>query len=162
MRFIISLALFLPLAGFSQNNPLGIFDNLVGKTWKAEGNWGDGRKFQQSISFEYSLDAAIVIAKTNGFVDQDQKEFGPRSHGIRQYDPESGSIKFWEFDVFGGLTEGRVVSEGRNILYHYNYGGMQLTDMWEYVDDSTYNFTVGVYADGKWKQRFLKAKFTVK
>ena len=136
-----------------------MFDNLVGKSWKASGNWGDGNKFNQEIKFDYSLDSTIVIAKSIGFINKEQTKLGLRNHGIRQYDKITKSIKFWEFDVFGELTKGSVFSEGKNIVYQYTYGTSTITDMWEYVDDSTYNLIVGTYENGEWKQVYLSTKF---
>ena len=144
---------------YGQTSKLSIFDNLVAKTWKAEGNWGDGSKFEQEIKFEYSLDSTVVITNAIGFVDKEQTKIGLRNHGIRQFDKQSENVKFWEFDVFGGLTKGIVFSEGENIIYQYEYGGTMVTDMWEYVDDSTYNFKVGSYEDGAWKQLYLDIRF---
>ncbi len=155
------VALFISIVTFGQQSKLSIFDNLVSKTWKAEGKWGDGSKFVQETTFKYSLDKKIVIAESIGFVDKAQTKLGPRNHGIRQYDATTNTIKFWEFDVFGGLTEGTVFAEGKNIVYQYKYGNSVVTDMWEYVDDSTYNFKVGSYENGKWKQVYLSTKFVV-
>jgi len=156
--FVI-LLFFVSIKVFSQDSKLSMFDNLVEKTWKAEGNWGDGSKFVQEIKFEYSLDSTLVITNAIGFVDKEQTKLGKRNHGIRQFDKESNSIKFWEFDVFGGLTEGVVFSKDKNIIYEYEYGGSNVTDMWEYVNDSTYNFKVGNYKDGVWKQLYLSTQF---
>lgn len=110
---------------------------------------------------KYALNNTIVIVNSTGFIDKKQTELGLRNHGIRQFDKASDGIKFWEFDVFGGLTEGIVLSQGKNIFYQYNYGGSLVTDMWEYVDDNTYNFKVGDYEDGVWKQIYLNTKFKV-
>ncbi|KZS38993.1 hypothetical protein AWE51_10525 [Aquimarina aggregata] len=156
--FVI-LLFFVSIKVFSQDSKLSMFDNLVEKTWKAEGNWGDGSKFVQEIKFEYSLDSTLVITNAIGFVDKEQTKLGKRNHGIRQFDKELNSIKFWEFDVFGGLTEGVVFSKDKNIIYQYEYGGSNVTDMWEYVNDSTYNFKVGNYKDGVWKQLYLSTQF---
>jgi len=30
---------------------------------------------------------------------------------------------------------------------------------WEYIDDNTYNFTIGEYDDGQWKQKYLETQF---
>lgn len=160
MKIIIQLLILLiPFLSHGQNIPLSIFEHLVGKTWKAEGNWGDGSKFSQEIDFKYSLDRSIVIAESIGFVDEAQTQLGMRNHGIRQYDPASNTIKFWEFDVFGGLTEGIVINEGKNIIYQYQYGDAKVTDKWEYVNDSTYNFKVGEYVNGQWSQIYLSTQF---
>ncbi|WP_411028817.1 hypothetical protein [Spongiimicrobium sp. 3-5] len=156
---ILLLILWIPLVTCAQNTDLSIFDNLVTKTWKAEGNWGDGSKFKQEIVFTYALDSTIILVNSKGFINKEQTKLGVRNHGVRQFDKKSDQIKFWEFDVFGGLTEGTVFSEGKNILYKYSYGDSTVTDMWEYVDDSTYNFKVGNYEDGNWKQIYLNTQF---
>ena len=158
-ELLILSALFLLTSTNAQQSPLSAFDNLAGKTWEAEGKWGDGSKFKQKISFEYSLSDRIVIATSIGFVDQEQTKLGNRNHGIRQYDQTSNTIKFWEFDVFGGLTTGSVLVEGKNILYQYDYGGTLVTDLWEYVNDNTYNFKVGIRKEGVWEQVFLATQF---
>ncbi|MDO1499909.1 hypothetical protein Q2T40_07180 [Winogradskyella maritima] len=140
-------------------NPLKAFDNLVGKTWSAEGTWGNGSKFKQDITFSYSLDSTLVVVEAMGYTDEAQTKYGNRNHGIRQFDKSSNTIKFWEFDVFGGLTEGTVICDDKNLFYRYSYGETVVTDMWEYVDESTYNFKVGIYEDDEWKQVFLKTQF---
>ncbi|MCK0191412.1 hypothetical protein [Arenibacter sp. F20364] len=155
----IPLMLLIPILTLGQHPELAIFDNLVAKIWKAEGNWGDGSKFKQEIKIEYLLDSTIVIAKSVGFIDKAQTKLGLRNHGIRQFDKVSNSIKFWEFDIFGGLTEGIVFAEGKNIIYQYSYGDSIVTDMWEYIDGSTYNFKVGNYQNGNWKQVYLNTQF---
>ncbi|MEM9547742.1 MAG: hypothetical protein AAGA77_17300 [Bacteroidota bacterium] len=159
---LLLLAILLPAFCPAQNNELSIFDDIVGKRWYADGNWGDGSKFKQEISLNYALNNTIVLAESQGYIDEARTKFGRRNHGVRQYDKESGKVKFWEFDVFGGLTEGTVHREGKNIIYQYEYGGTFITDMWEYVDDSTYNFTVGSYENGVWKQVYLKTQFKEK
>lgn len=153
------LCFFISITSCAQESPLSIFDNLIGKTWKAEGSWGDGSKFSQETEFNYSLDRTIVVVKSTGFIDKEQTELGSRNHGIRQYDKETQSIKFWEFDIFGGLTKGKVFTVGKNIFYQYTYGTSIVTDMWEYVDESTYNFKVGDYENGEWKQVYLSTQF---
>jgi len=161
MKKLIVLITFIPILGFTQEKPLSIFDNLIGKTWKAEGTWENGSSFKQEKTFEYSLDSSIVITSTIGFVNKEQTKLGNRNHGIRQYDKKYHSIKFWEFDVFGGLTTGIVFAKGKNILYQYDYGKSQVTDMWEFVNDTTYNFKVGIWKNEKWQQLFLDTKFIV-
>ncbi len=143
----------------AQKSPLTAFEPFMGKTWKAEGAWGDGSVFKQETSFRYSLDSTVVIAKSLGFTNREQTSYGLRNYGIRQYDSATSTFKFWEFDTFGGLTTGQVVISGKNILYQYQYGGTALTDMWEYVNDSTYVFKVGNYEKGQWKQIFLETQF---
>lgn len=138
---------------------MSAFTPLLNKTWKAEGNWGDGSVFKQEVIFEKGLGKNMIIAKSRGFTNQKQTEYGDRNFGIRRYDPNTGEMKFWEFDVFGGLTEGRIEVDGKDIYYHYEYGETSLTDHWAYQDENTYGFTVGVLKDGKWQQKFLSATF---
>jgi len=160
MKSIIAvLILLISINANGQASELSMFDNLVAKTWKAEGNWGDGSKFEQEIKLEYSLDSTIVITNAIGFIDEERTKLGLRNHGVRQFDKQSGNVTFWEFDVFGGLTKGIVFSEDKNLLYQYEYGETTVTDMWEYVNDSTYNFKVGRYEDGAWKQIYLDTRF---
>ncbi|RDY62066.1 hypothetical protein DX873_06430 [Flagellimonas nanhaiensis] len=101
----------------------------------------------------------LVTAKSKGFTDREQTIYGPRNHGIRKYDSRTNSIKFWEFDIFGGTTEGTVKSKGKDIIYTYSYGESVVTDYWAYVDDHTYDFTVGSYEDGEWKQTYITTQF---
>ncbi len=156
---ILLIALLVACLSFGQDAPLSMFDNLVNKTWKAEGSWGDGTKFVQEIEIKYALNKTAVIAESVGFIDKQQTKLGPRNHGIRQFDPKTKTVRFWEFDAFGGLTEGTVFAKGKNIIYQYQYGTSTVTDMWEYVDDNTYNFKVGDYQDGTWKQVYLSTQF---
>ncbi|MEO9511558.1 MAG: VOC family protein [Flavobacteriaceae bacterium] len=156
------LLLVLPLFAHvnAQQDHLALFKNLVGKKWIAEGAWGDGTKFKQEIEFEYRLNGTLVFANSKGFTNKEQTAYGPRNHGIRKFDADTNTIKFWEFDVFGGVTEGTVQSNGKNIIYTYAYGESVLTDYWEYVDDNTYNFTVGAYENGIWQQKHLSTQFS--
>ncbi len=157
---IIVLSLLFPMLNFGQNQDLALFDNLIDKTWSAEGRWeNNGPKFKQEIKFSYDLEGSIILVDSKGYINKEQTKFGNRNHGIRQYDQTSKTIKFWEFDVFGNVTKGKVYAEGKNIIYQYQYGDSVITDMWEYVDDSTYNFKVGSYHNGTWKQVYLNTVF---
>ena len=157
--FGILAVLLFTFNGYAQHDFISIFDPLVDKTWKAEGNWKDGSLFKQEIRFNYALNKKVVLTSSKGFTDKEQSSYGNRNFGIRQYDSDSNSLKFWEYDVFGGRTTGEVISQGKDILYHYDYGGTTLTDMWEFVNDSTYNFKVGNYQNGQWKQLYLETQF---
>lgn len=156
---ILLLIILFPLMSISQKFELSNFENLTGKTWKAEGKWGDGTKFIQKINFEYSLDSTLIICDTKGLINDKSSKLKPRGHGIRQYDKNSNSIKFWEFDRNGGLTRGSVSFDKKNIIYQYKYKEAILTDMWEYVNDSTYNYKVGNYMNNVWIQTYLETEF---
>ena len=153
----------LLLAGFlslnAQQKDMQAFIPLLGKTWIAEGAWGNGTTFKQEQIFRIALDSNLVITETKGFLDPEQKAFGHRAHGIRKFEPRTGKIKFWEFDIEGNTTEGKVYITDKDIWHSYDYGGTQVTDHWEYLNDHTYNYTVGVYDKGEWEQIFLKTQF---
>lgn len=153
------LLFLLPIVLQAQNNPLAMFKPLQGGIWAAEGTWGDGSTFKQEIRVTFSLKDKIVKVNSKGFTNEAQTEFGLRNHGIRQYDPATKAVRFWEFDVFGNVTQGIVKQEGKNIIYSYDYGGTQVTEMWQYKDENTYDFIVGIYKEGHWEQKFLETVF---
>ncbi len=153
------IIILIPFLSISQKSELLSFNNLVGKTWRAEGEWGDGTKFIQEIRFEYSLDSTLIITNTRGPIDKNSNNLSPRSHGIRQYDKNTNSINFWEFDRSGVVTKGTVFFDGNSIYYQYLYNETILTDMWEYVNNSTYIFKVGKYKEGIWIQTYLNTQF---
>ncbi len=159
MKKIGLLFLLVPIIIYTQKNPLEIFNPLVNHTWYAEGKWGDGSQFKQEITFEFSLNNQIINVQSLGFTNTSQTEFGLRNQGIRQYDSKSKKIKFWEFDVFGGLTEGTVEGDNNNLIYKYSYGETLMTEMWVYKTENSYDFIVGVYENGKWTQKFLETEF---
>ncbi len=161
VRFLL-FSIAVIFSGFitAQELPLKVFKEFTGKTWKAEGSWGDGSKFKQEATFEFALDSTLVIVRSKGFTDKARTNFGMRNYGIRKYDVESETIRFWEFDVFGGLTEGIVAVEGENLYYVYPYGSGIVTDAWEKEADGSYKFVVGERIDGVWKQTYLTTKFT--
>ncbi len=140
---------------YAQVDQLHIFDHR----WQAEGTWGDGSTFKQEISFEYQLDSTIIAVRSKGFTDKEQNTYGLRNFGIRRISTSSDTSSFYEFDVFGGLTEGKMIRNNRDLHYQYQYGEYSVTDYWQYENDSTYLFTVGEYQDGVWKQKYLETKF---
>lgn len=161
MRFpiIFLLSFLFSFSSVAQKEKLTAFEPLVGANWTAEGKWGDGSIFKQETAFTYGLSGNIVIARSKGFIDKEQTVFGDRNHGIRKFDEETKQLRFWEFDVFNGLTEGIIVISGKNIYYQYTYGDSLITDGWEFVDKDTYSFKVGVYDDGEWEEVYLNTTF---
>lgn len=125
----LTTLLFCTLILNAEQNPLDIFKPLQSHIWKAEGKWGIGLLFKQEIELSFSLNDKIVKVESKGFTDEKQTQFGMRSHGIRQYDEESGTIKFWKFDVFGSVTEGDVRDEGKNIFYEFGFYGTKVIDL---------------------------------
>ena len=64
MKNLVAIILFLcaSVSALGQDSELAVFNNLIDKTWKAKGNWGDGSEFEQEILFEYDLEKTIVTA----------------------------------------------------------------------------------------------------
>lgn len=160
MKKIVLIYLLTSIAIQAQEKPLDIFKPLENYVWKAEGVWSDGSQFKQEISFKFSLNSQLVNVQTLGYVNKEQTEFGLRNQGIRQYDQKLEKIRFWEFDVFGGLTKGTVEAVGDNLIYTYDYGGTTVTEMWIYKNERTYDYIVGIIEDGKWQTKFLETEFS--
>lgn len=163
-RFLLSLCyLGMTCTVWAQKGDLSEFGNLIDKTWKAEGKWGDGSLFRQEVKFDYDLGGTLVVARSKGFIGVDQTEVGDRNHGIRKVDPTTGEIEFWEFDAFGGLTQGVCEVRDGSFYYHYDYetreGTTRLTDAWIFQSDTLYVFKVGVYEHDEWKAVFLETEF---
>ena len=149
--------LFMYSITIHAQNKLAMFDNLIGKTWKAEGKWGDGSTFKQEITFTKHINGQLIHANSNGFIDAEKTKWGERNFGTRQWDEEKQIVVFTENDVFGGSTTGTVESNSNgDIIYHYTYGGTALTDYWEKLNPYEYKFTVGIYENGQFSKKFLE------
>lgn len=161
LTFVLSGLLF-HVSVAQDKNPLVFLEALMGKTWVIEAQWGDGSVFKQELKIEYGLQDKAVYSYTKGFVNTERTEFGDRSFGVRKYDLESDSVLFWEFDTFGGVTTGEIVSNGKDIWFIYAYQGMTFADIWEYLDEETYAFRVVAYDDGEIGDVYLKGAYKVK
>ncbi len=138
----------------SNANPINA---LTSSTWKCDGKWSNENPFKQEITYTWDIPGKVIHTLTYGNVSSTSYEWGVRNSGIRMV--EEG--KFWEFDVFGQVTEGELFFEGSNIYYSYAYGAgedkMILTDGWELVNTDEYVLRVGNYTEGKWQAVFLEA-----
>lgn len=152
-----------PQAGQADASPLEAFEDLVGGRWRAEGTWESGQPFIQEVEFRWDLGQTIVIAERYGPVEPGSNQLTHRNHGIRAWLPEEEKVWFWEFDVYGGLTQGEVRCDGTTIYLTYEYGGgdekMHLGNTWTRVDANTYDFSVRRFEDGKWGETLLKTQF---
>lgn len=150
---------------FSQviNPPLSVFENLIGGSWEAKGAWGDGSVFEQKVTFEVGLSGNLIKTKTLGNISASGYKFGLRSEGVRFWDTSDSTLKFWEFDVFGSAIEGEILVDGKDLYlsYYYDFGSgpMKLTDAWIYTSDNEYEFIVGVFDEGEWKQKYISTPF---
>ena len=136
------------------------FSPLVGKSWRAEGEWSNGTVFQQEVYFSWDLEQRAVIAQSQGFIDDEQQQWGQRNHGVRYFDKEMETLRFSEYDVFGNVTSGVIGIEENAIHYIYTYEGLELVDTWEKKDEDTYTFIIGTRTDdGSWENIFLETEF---
>jgi hypothetical protein len=156
---LVSTALY---AQGSQTTLLDTFSNLAGSKWKAEGKWSNGGSFKQEQIYEWGVGKKIVKVQTFGTVDQ-QGSYGLRGEGIRAWDNKQKVMRFWEFDVFGGITIGTCGIDGNSFYYEYDYAAngkvRKFRDSWTKLNEDTYAYKVGIYEGEKWESVFLEAKF---
>jgi len=122
-----------------------------------------GQPFIQEIEVEMSLNSQLTKVKSYGFVDE-QGTFGLRNEGIRAWDNDTNQMRFWAFDIYGGITEGFVGLFTNGFFYQYEYpdgkGGLTvLRDVWTKKNIDTYNFHVESLVDGKPVDVFLQTEF---
>jgi len=151
------------LIGNAQKDTLAVFKPLDNTTWVATAMWKNGGPFNQEISYELQLDNKVLVTETKSYYNSNNEtKFQKISHGIKQYNKETKQIDFYEFSIRGNVTKGKLTLKDRNFYYTYKYGKEILTDAWEYKNDSVYDFTIGVYDDGKWKKTYLHTWFRKK
>lgn len=161
------LSFFIMNANAQLSDNLNAFEPLIGKTWEINAHWGNGNPFSQVISYESGLDEHIVIAHTASVIDEESGEWGQKSHGIRQHDPNSGSMRFWEFDRSGNVTLGLVECSEGEIHYIYAYdtpsGAMRMRDRWVPAENGSYLFFVEqLDENGEVINTFLEGEFAEK
>lgn len=161
--FIAALA--IGVVANAQGNKKAVYDamaNLVGGEWNVNGAGVDGSPFNQQVTFEWGAGQAFFTSTTKGIVNKDTKATGVLSHGVRAWDKTTNSMKFWEFDTFGDITEGSVVIDGNDIYFIYEYQGKIVTDAWVQKNKNTYEYIVGVRSGGKWTDVFINGGITRK
>lgn len=155
LLLVLLLSSTLSYGQTSKETAYKALENLVGGTWLYEGQWGNGQKFKQEHIFEWGLNRQIMKVKTYGTVNQETGEYGLRNEGIRAWDTKTETVKFYEFDVFGGATIGDCVFEKDRFHYEYLYeieGRQQLMrDTWKFMDKDTYLFSVNLKSGDEWK-----------
>jgi hypothetical protein len=85
--------------------------------------------------------------------------------GVKAWDKSTGKMKFWEFDVFGGITTGEVLFDNGTIYHVYDYTDSKgnivtLADIWIPIDKDTYTFKVCSYKDGKAGPGYMAVTYT--
>ncbi|MBA4055162.1 MAG: hypothetical protein C0490_10650 [Marivirga sp.] len=164
---LLILLLASPSIAFSQiPGPLSAFENLIGGRWETRGTWGDGKEFHQAKEHIWELTKHIMIVKTYDFVDAKKFDNSLRNYGVRAYDSLSNQVNFYEFNSFNSLVSGKCTVEGKNIFFHYDYQmgdqTIQLTDSWVFVNKDTYEYKIGIFSNGDWKQVFLSTVYNRK
>lgn len=158
--FLFLLLGILPTAkAQKQSTKLVAFENFMKGRWEMKGSWPNGQKFRQVQQFEWGLNRHIIKVKTWGTVNQKTGNFGLRNEGIRTWDTHKKQIVFWEFDIFGGITQGTCTIEGKNMYYDYSYQGKTFRDSWVYIEPNKYAYKVGIYTKGQWQKVFLASTY---
>jgi hypothetical protein len=165
--FLATLAL-LAVAARGQDSAkqevYAAYNNLVQGKWETKGKWAGGAEFHQVVDVEYELTKNIFTVRTYDYIDSKLFDNSQRNYGIRAWDKKEGKMKFWEFDVFGGIIQGEVFNKGRDIYHAYEYTSsngskMHLADIWIYVDANTYTFKVCEYKNGQPGKEFMASTY---
>ena len=157
---LIVCCLLISSFGFCQEkSPLEQFDKFTNGIWITEGEWSNGQKFKQEIDFSWGLDQKILKVKTFGTIDQKTNKYGLRNEGIRAYNAKDSIIQFWEFDIYGGITNGICYFEGKNLHYEYDYNGSKLKESWLYIDQDNYKYQIGSLVNGKIDKIYMKSSY---
>ncbi len=142
----------------AQKNPIKAFETLADGSWISEGMQLGGFEGKTVYTMKWDLNKQIV--RVNSWsTDPKTKEFGFRAVGVRAYNKEEDRLEFYEFDRFGGITQGTILVDGRNLHFEYEYNGAFLRDSWIYLDDNKFQFIVGIWEDGKWSKKFHETTF---
>ena len=100
--------------------------------------------------------------KTYGTINQETGEYGLRNEGIRAWDAETGKIRFWEFDIYGGITTGDCNLENGTIHFEYSYKingeEKRLRDSWTPIDKDTYKYEIVMQENGEWSKVLLSSE----
>lgn len=132
---------------------------LGGHTWVIQGEWSNGKPFLQEIRFDWSMDSTILLAHSYDAYTGPAPGLTLRSEGVRAFDRERNTVRLWEFDHLGGITEGEVILVNGALHHNYDYrtqeGMMRLTDAWIPNDTGGYTYRVGVFSNGMWTTTYL-------
>ena len=156
LSVVIILASLMPSnAQTSREKGFAVLGELVGGTWIYEGIWPNGEAFKQEIKYRWGLNKQMLKVQTYGVIDNETKAYGLRNEGIRVWDKVLEKMKFYEFDVFGGITEGYCIFEETQFHYEYNYmmvGKLEVfRDTWKIINKDTYQFTVSMRVGDEWR-----------
>ena len=152
--------LFAQEAQTEKDKIFKVYTNLLGGRWETKGKWERGQEFHQEVIITLELTKNLFIVKTKDFIDAKQFDHAQRNYGIRAWDDKEKKMKFWEFDVFGGITTGEIRVEGNNIYHVYQYQNKNgemlfLADAWIYIDKDTYSFKVCEFVNNSLGKEYM-------
>ena len=148
---ILFISLSFSLHAQAQLSPMQAFRNLAGSTWVSEGIQLGGKEGRTEKKIAFGLDGNIVKVQTY-IQNSETKQMEIRNDGIRAWNAQDSTIQIFECDIFGGVTQGKVLTTETDIHYEYHYHGVDLRDSWIYKDKDTYQYIVGVWKDGEWEK----------
>lgn len=159
----IFLFLFLGILSTTKaqkpSTKLGTVENFAKGCQEMKGLWSNGQKFRQVQQPEWALNKHIVKVKTWGTINQKTGKFDLRNEGIHTWDAQKKQTIFWEFDIFGGITQGTCTIEDKNLYYDYSYQGKTFRDSWVYIEPDKYAYKVGIYTKEQWQKVFLESTY---
>lgn len=155
---LATLFSFLTISSLAQDNAILALKNLAGSTWISEGEQLGGHQGKTVKEMSWGLDGKIVKVKTYT-TDPKTLEFGLRNEGVRIFNTTTGQLEFYEFDKFGGVSQGVIIVDGKNLHYEYQYGDLLLRDSWYYRNDNEYLYIVASWQDGKQTQKYHEGVF---
>lgn len=158
------IIILICLIGFqsllAQEGELSVFNNLVGSSWISDGKQLGGHDGKTVKEISWGLDGNIVKVITYT-TDPETLEFGLRNEGVRIFNYETNQLEFYEFDKFGGISQGVVRVEGQDIHYEYVYEDLLIRDSLIYISDDKYAFKVcSISAEGACLQVYFETTFT--
>lgn len=146
---ILSTVLISLTLSAQEESPLNRLAFLVENDWRETGTWlKSGREFDQKLSGEWSLNNKIIKLHTEGIVNMETGERGLRNEGIFAYDSFNQKLKYYAFDVYGGLAESEVIFEEDKIHIKYQVPLQgKLTDFkdtWTRTDENTFSLEIAM------------------
>ena len=89
-----------------------------------------------------------------------------RNEGIIARDVHSATVRFRQFNVFGGITEGHCLIGDGGIVFEYEYEvkdeTLTMRDVWQQQNADTWKYSVVQMKDGRVEKVYMEAEFKKK
>ena len=163
-KIIFLSAVFISLTLTAQeDNPLNKLAFLAESDWAETGTWlRSGKEFNQKMKGEWGLNKKIIKLKIDGVVNMETGERGLRNEGIFAYDSFNQQLKYYVFDVYGGLAESDVVFEEDKIHIKYQVPLQgKLTDFrdtWTRIDEDSFDYEIFMINEEGKETKLLEGK----